>query len=63
VVIGGSRLREPATLTSLLNRELLTMNGFNLLAFDEVADRWPPARVTRLKLFVQRLSATGARLE
>ena len=47
---------------NLLNRELLTMNSFNLWAFDDVAARWPPP-VARLKLFVQRLSGTGARLD
>jgi hypothetical protein len=36
-----SWLREPVALTKLLNRELFTMNGINLRAFDEVAARWP----------------------
>ena len=58
-----SWLREPVTLTNLLNRELFTMNGFNLRAFDEVAARWPPPPVAWLKLIVQRLSGTGARLD
>jgi hypothetical protein len=39
------------------------MNSFDLRAFDNVAARWPPPAATRLKLFMQRISGTGARLD
>jgi hypothetical protein len=58
-------LRDRNLLTELLNRELLTMDRYkdDLTLFSEVVGQWPPPVAGKLKLLLQRLTRTGARLD
>jgi hypothetical protein len=56
-------LRDRDLLTDLLDRELLTMDGYNdLTMFSQVIGQWPPPLAGRWKLLLQRLTRTGPRL-
>jgi hypothetical protein len=57
-------LRDRDLLTDLLNRELLTMDGYNdVTMFSQVIGQWPPPLAGRWKLLLQRVMRTGARLD
>ena len=57
-------LRDRDHLTELLNRELLTMDGYDdLTVFSQVVGQWPPPVASRLKLLMMRLAPGGARLD